>query len=82
MSTISFMQVTEGELTESLNMGKELLTSCLVKNEVITQKQADLINKQYALVVVKHNWFGKILDAVSNPDGKKDAVYIRVVKII
>jgi len=64
---------------ENYNAVKEAVIDSLTREEFITQEQAETIKNNYAVVLVKNNWFGI---AIGKLLGKKDSTYIRVMKIV
>jgi len=70
------------QLTDDLqnyNKTKEAIVDALVREEFLTEEQAETIKTRYAVVLVKGNWFGT---AISKLLGKQDVQYIKLVKIV
>jgi len=69
-------------LTEDLqnfNVVKEAIIDSLCREEYITEQQANTIKENYAVVLVKNNWFGR---TIGNLLGKKDTQFIKVMKVV
>lgn len=69
-------------LTEDLqnfNAVKEAIIDSLCREQFITNEQAETIKNNYAVVLVKNNWFGM---AIGNLLGKKDTQYIKIMKVV
>ena len=64
---------------QNYNNAKEAIILALVREGFLTEEQAETIITQYAVVMVKGNWFGQ---AIGNLLGKKDVQYIKFVKIV
>lgn len=68
---------TEG-LTEELNRGKEMFVSSMLKEEIISEEQAETMQK-YSIVIAQKGFFGKLWDKIFK---KEDSAYFFVVKIV
>jgi hypothetical protein len=69
-------------LTEDLqnfNVVKEAIIDSLCREEYITEQQANTIKENYAVVLVKNNWFGRTIGSLL---GKKDTQFIKVMKVV
>ena len=64
---------------ENYNNAKEAIVSALAREGFITYEQAELINENYAIVIVKNNWLGQ---AIGRLLGKKDVQYIKLMKLV
>ena len=64
---------------ENYNSAKEVIIRGLFREGFLTEEQAETIVTQYAVVMVKGNWFGQ---AIGNLLGKKDVQYIKFVKVV
>lgn len=64
---------------QNYNNAKEAIISALVREGFLNNEQAETILTQYAVVMVKGNWFGEVIGRLLN---KKDVQYIKLVKIV
>jgi hypothetical protein len=64
---------------ENYNSAKEAIVDALVREKYLTEGQGNEIKLQYAVVLVKGNWFGQAIGKLLN---KKDVQYIKLVKIV
>jgi hypothetical protein len=64
---------------ENYNNAKEAIVSALAREGFNTYEQAELINENYAIVIVKNNWLGQ---AIGRLLGKKDVQYIKLMKLV
>ena len=67
-----------GEL-QNYNNAKEAIIYALVREGFLSEEQAEIIVTQYAVVIVKNNWFGQ---AIGKLLSRKDIQYIKLVKIV
>jgi hypothetical protein len=70
------------ELTQNLenyNNAKEAIISGLFREGFLSEEQVETILTQYAVVMVKNNWFGQAIGKLLN---KKEVQYIKLVKIV
>lgn len=70
------------ELTQDLqnyNNAKECIIRALFREGFLTEEQAETILTQYAVVMVKNNWFGEVIGKLLH---KKDTQYIKLVKVV
>jgi hypothetical protein len=73
---------TDLELTQDLenyNNAKEAIVNALVREQFLTVEQAEQINTNYAVVLVKNNWLGQ---AIGKLLGRKDVQYIKLMKVV
>jgi hypothetical protein len=76
------MTTRELELSGDLanyNNAKEAIVDALVREDFLTEAQAETIKTRYAVVLVQGNWFGQAIGKLLN---KKDVQYIKLVKIV
>ena len=76
------MTTRELELSGDLanyNMTKEVIVDALVREDFLTEEQAETIKTRYAVVLIQGNWFGQAIGKLLN---KKDVQYIKLVKIV
>ena len=76
------MTTRELELSGDLanyNNAKEAIIDALVREDFLTEEQAETIKTRYAVVLVEGNWFGQ---AIGKLFTKKDVQYIKLVKIV
>lgn len=66
------------ENLENYNTAKEAIIDSLVREGFLTEKDADIIKSNYAVVLVKGNWFGRTIGKLIN----KETTQIRVVKVV
>ena len=64
---------------QNYNNAKEAIIDALVREEFLTEEQAETIKTKYAVVLVKGNWFGTTIGRLL---GKQDVQYIKLVKIV
>jgi hypothetical protein len=64
---------------QNYNNAKEAIVDALVREEFLTEDQAETIKTKYAVALVKGNWFGT---AIGRLLGKQDVQYIKLVKIV
>lgn len=64
---------------ENYNAVKEAVIDSLTREEFITQEQAETIKNNYAVVLVKNNWFGRTIGSLL---GKRDTTFIKVMKVV
>ena len=64
---------------ENYNSAKEAIVDALVREQFLTEEQAEVIKTKYAVVLVKGNWFGQAIGKLLN---KKDVQYIKLVKVV
>ena len=64
---------------ENYNSAKEAIIDALVREQFLTEEQAETLKTKYAIVLVKGNWFGRTIGSLLN---KKDIQYIKLVKIV
>lgn len=63
---------------ENYNTVKEAVIDTLVRESFLTKKDGDMIKSNYAVVLVKGNWFGRTIGRLIN----KQTTQIRVVKVV
>ena len=76
------MTTQELELSGDLanyNNAKEAIVDALVREDFLTEEQAETIKTRYAVVLIQGNWFGQAIGKLLN---KKDVQYIKLVKIV
>jgi hypothetical protein len=76
------MTTQELELSADLvnyNSAKEAIVNGLVREGFLTEEQGTTIKNQYAVALVKNNWFG---DAISKLLSRENVVYLKLVKIV
>lgn len=66
----------------NFNVVKEYFTDALAKEGFISKEQAELIKHQYAIIVVRRHWLGRLIDKVLFKEGTKDEYKIVVAKIV
>ena len=64
---------------QNYNNAKEAIILALVREGFLSEEQAEIIVTQYAVVIVKNNWFGQ---AIGKLLSRKDIQYIKLVKIV
>ena len=64
---------------QNYNNAKEAIIGALVREGFLSEEQAEIIVTQYAVVIVKNNWFGQ---AIGKLLSRKDIQYIKLVKIV
>jgi hypothetical protein len=64
---------------QNYNNAKEAIVDALVREEFLTEEQAETIKTKYAVALVKGNWFGQ---AIGRLLSKKDVQYIKLVKVV
>ena len=64
---------------QNYNNAKEAIVDALVREEFLTEEQAETIKTKYAVVLVKGNWFGQAIGSLLS---KKDVQYIKLVKVV
>ena len=64
---------------QNYNNAKEAIIGALVREGFLSEEQAETITTQYAVVIVKNNWFGQ---AIGKLLSRKDIQYIKLVKIV
>ena len=64
---------------QNYNNAKEAIIGALVREGFLSEEQAEIIVTQYAVVMVKSNWFGQ---AIGKLLSRKDIQYIKLVKIV
>ena len=79
MASYSEMDLALAGDLENYNSAKEAIVDALVREEFITEEQAETLKTKYAVVLVKGNWFGTVIGKLLN---KKDVQYIKLVKIV
>lgn len=78
MASYSEMDLALAGDLENYNSAKEAIVDALVREQFLTEEQAETIKTKYAVVLVKGNWFGQAIGKLLN---KKDVQYIKLVKI-
>lgn len=66
----------------NFNLVKEGFIDALVTEKFLTKEQADLIKKNYAITLVRKNWFGRFVDSLLWGKDSKDEYKLVVVKVI
>lgn len=66
----------------NFNMVKEGLVDGLVSEKFLTPEQGDMIKKNYAITIVKRNWFGRLVDGLLWGKDSKDEFKLVIVKVI
>ena len=64
---------------ENYNNAKEAIVDALVREQFLTEEQAETLKTKYAVVLVKGNWFGHVIGKLLS---RKDVQYIKLVKIV
>jgi len=80
VSTFTTYSYTNENLTNVLNQGKDILAAGLADEGLIDIVLAEKIATEYALVVRKRNFFGRLLDRMWKKD--KDGIRVAFVKVI
>jgi hypothetical protein len=78
MASYSEMDLELAGDLENYNSAKEAIVDALVREQFLTEEQAETIKTKYAVVLVKGNWLGQAIGKLLN---KKDVQYIKLVKI-
>ena len=79
MANYSEMDLSLAGDLENYNSAKEAIVDALVREEFITEEQAETLKTKYVVVLVKGNWFGTVIGKLLS---KKDTQYIKLVKIV
>ena len=79
MASYSMDEVQLASELTNYNATKEAIVNGLVREGFLTVEQGNTIKDQYAVALVKNNWFG---DAVAKLINRKDATIIKLVKIV
>jgi len=66
----------------NFNLVKEYFTDALAKEGFLSAEQAEKIKSQYAIVMVRKNWLGRMIDKFLFREGKEDEFKIVIVKVI
>lgn len=66
----------------NFNLVKEGFIDALVTENFLTKEQADFIKKNYAITLVRKNWFGRFVDSLLWGKDSKDEYKLVVVKVI
>jgi len=66
----------------NFNLVKEYFTDALAKEGFLSAEQAEKIKSQYAIVMVRKNWLGRMIDKFLFREGKQDEFKIVIVKVI
>jgi hypothetical protein len=70
--------MTEQDLTQSINQGKELLIRAMAADGIISEEDASEAIKYYAIIVARKGWLGRIFDKARGIT--EDKMMIHVVK--
>jgi hypothetical protein len=63
-------------------MVKEGFVDGLVAEKFLTPEQGDMIKKNYAITIVKRNWFGRLVDGLLWAKDSKDEYKLVIVKVV
>lgn len=66
----------------NFNLVKEYFTDALAKEGFLSAEQAEKIKSQYAIVMVRKNWLGRMIDKFLFREGKQDEFKIVIVKVV
>ena len=66
----------------NFNLVKEYFTDALAKEGFLSTEQAEKIKSQYAIVMVRKNWLGRMIDKFLFREGKEDEFKIVIVKVV
>jgi len=66
----------------NFNLVKEYFTDALAKEGFLSAEQAEKIKSQYAIVMVRKNWLGRMIDKFLFREGKEDEFKIVIVKVV
>lgn len=66
----------------NFNLVKEAIADALVTEKYISAEQGDFFKKNYAVTLVKKNWFGRLIDSLLWSKESKDDYKLVVVKVI
>jgi len=66
----------------NFNLVKEYFTDALAKEGFLSAEQAEKIKSQYAIVMVRKNWLGRMIDKFLFREGKEDEIKIVIVKVV
>lgn len=66
----------------NFNLVKEYFTDALASEGLLTQEQADMVKRCYAITLVRRNWFGRIIDSLLWSKESKDDYKVVIVKVI
>lgn len=66
----------------NFNLVKEYFTDALASEGLLTQEQAEMIKRSYAITLVRRNWFGRLIDSLIWSKESKDEYKVVVVKVV
>ena len=69
MATIEAMQEELSSYTENANLVRDMVLSRLLKDKIITQKQADVYSDKWVVICIKNNWFKNWVNKFNKADG-------------
>lgn len=69
----------EGDIQTNANVVKEMVLTQLAKDGHINNPIE--LSEEYAVVVVKKGWLGRMIDKYFFRDGEKDVVKLAIVKV-
>jgi len=79
MASYSMDEVELASELTNYNATKEAIVDGLVREGFLTDQQGTTIKNQYAVALVKNNWFGAAIAKLIN---RKDTTIIKLVKIV
>ena len=66
----------------NFNLVKEYFTDALASEGLLTQEQAEMIKRSYAITLVRRNWFGRLIDSLIWSKESKDEYKVVIVKVV
>lgn len=66
----------------NFNLVKEYFTDALASEGLITQEQAEMIKRTYAITLIRRNWFGRLIDSLIWSKESKDEYKMVIVKVV
>lgn len=83
MASIEYYEMTPVSMQEMCNQSKELLVEALVRDGFLLKEDGDKINNNYAIVVHKKTWLGRIFKMLGGLEDTDDkALKLRVMKAV
>lgn len=78
MSVISTWSMTEVDLTEVANLGKDMIIETLAKDGIIPEDDVEILQKRYAVIVIKPSHLTRLWRKAK---GETEYASYRVVKL-
>jgi hypothetical protein len=80
---MSLFTLTKEQFEHALNKAKEVTISAMVREEIIDVEEAMYFLENYAVVLIRKNWLGKLIDRFRGLDNDEAGNYrYQVVRLV